>query len=1819
MKYRVFPVAFLVFVSSLQAQVPTIQSFTPLSGPVGSSVTITGTNFSTTPSQNIVRFGAVTAPVTSAGSTSLTVTVPSGATYQPLSVTTAGLTAYSAATFIVTFPSDNQLNTGSFNPQVKFSPAGGLNSVAIGDLDGDGTPDMVAANESTNTVSAFRNTASGGISGSSFSSKVDFDAGASPVGVAIGDIDGDGKLDLAVSNSFGDNVSVLRNTSSPGSIGAGSFAAKVDVPTGGGPRSIQIFDLDGDGKPDIVTTVISNNTVTVLRNTSTSGSISFESEVGFDGGSFPRGVAIADFDGDGKPDLAIGNFDNATVAILRNLSSVGSLSFAGVVQYPSGTSPLGTAAGDLDGDGKPELLIANFGSSSISVYHNTSSPGTISFDAGVDFSTDTQPRKIAIADLDGDGKPDLAVAHRGANSLSVFHNVGSGPGITTGTFAARVDFPSGIEPRYIAAGDLNADGKPELVTANNGDRSLSVLENTVAPPPLGQFVADPTSLSFALVEAGMTDTDTVTVENQGGSPLHISSYDSPSSFAVSPPNATIGVGNTQEFVILFTPPVPGYYSGTIQFNHDGLNSPGLVFVEGASGTIDWGSQNSGVTDALQSAKGVTRSTAWVGGTQNVLRTTNGGNSWTGVGGGLSSRDAATIEAVDGSLAFLGTWVQSTGRAAIQRTTNAGSSWSEVYAVNGGFFNGIRMFDATTGVAVGNPVGGKWVVARTTDGGATWNRIAAEPNQIAGDAGALNAVAVAGSSVWFGGRMGSMYRSTDAGLTWTSIAAPFDTVFSLRFNTPANGIATGRRVSGSFFAATRTTDGGNTWTPIAIPDSSGSGVVTGAGLNDYWFSSGRVAYRSSNSGATWAPAYANTRPVLAGSFAFNADTAAGWLVGGEGSIGKFSGFLTDVLAAPTAVTNAATSIDSTSAVLNGTVNPNNALTTVVFQFGTTTSYGDSVAASEGPLTGSSGQAVTAPLSGLAPNSLYHYRVVGKNGIGTTVGNDQIFTTSVGAPSAVTGTAISITGSGAVIRGTVNPSGSSTTVVFNYGTTTAYGNQITAIESPVSGSTPIDVTALLTGLTPSTVYHYQVVAMNPAGTSSGGDQFFVTSAGAPIATTSTATSVGPSGATLNGTVDAQGSSTTVVFEYGLTTSYGNQATAVQSPVTGSGPVAVNAVVSGLTENTLYHYRIVASNFGGTTTGADTTFTTTMIGAPIATTGTATSISTTDATLNGTVDAQGSSTTVTFEYGPTTSYGNQVTATQSPVTGSGSVPVSGVASGLTANTLYHFRVVAASTGGTTNGQDVTFTTMAAGAPPAPALTTPANGSGNQTLPVSFSWSASAGATTYHLQVATDGGFTRLILNDSTITATTRQENTLALNTTYFWRVRAKGSGGTGLFSSAFTFSTASSKTISTTVVTFPAAPASSTDYRLVSIPGTSAFTVGTLLTGSQGTDWRIFRDNGGTPPNHLTELGAATQLASGEGYWVVRKGALTFSQSVAMPQLAADGTAGIAVRSGWNIIGNPFDVDVAWSAVLASNGLSTGSIYLYQGQTGTQTSSTMQPFSGYYYNNTAGLTSLKIPYPFPGAAAIEGPPPLPVDWSLQLVYNSETNRDAENHVGISPVASEERDVLDEQKPPPFLDQGYLYFLRPGWDERYPLFGADFRPSIGDGQVWDFEVHHADRKHASLSIMGVETVPSRFEVRLIDRHNSAPVDIRQTDTYDYTPVSPDMSFRLIVGTPEFVEQEVQRMVPKEFGLLQNYPNPFNPSTSIGFTLPRESFITLEVYSVLGEKVATLENGRLGPGTYTREWTPGTGHAQVASGVYLYRLMVDGHPMQTRKMIFLR
>ncbi|MGZ3864278.1 MAG: FG-GAP-like repeat-containing protein [Bacteroidia bacterium] len=459
---------------------PTITSFTPVSGPIGTSVTITGTNFNTTAANNSVYFGATKATVSAATASSLTVTVPSEATYQNIAATNTatGLSGYSSKPFITTFPCGGVINANTFGAKVDFTTGTSPFNVAIGDIDGDGKSDLVVANTGTTTVSVFRNTSTAGTI--SFAAKVDFTTGTAPQGVALGDLDGDGKLDVAVADNGTSRVSVYRNLSTVGTV---SLSAKTDYTTGINPSGVVIGDIDGNGKPEIVTANSTANTVSVLRNTCTVGTISFGTKVDFTTGTSPFAVAVGDVDGDGKPELAVSNNGVSTVSVLRNTATTGTItaaSFAAKVDFTTGTNPYGIALGDIDGDGKPEIAAANSGAATVSVLRNTSTSGTVtagSFAAKVDFATGTNPFGVALSDIDGDGKIDMAASNSNATSASLLKNTATSGTITAGSFAAKVDFTTGAQPYSIAVGDLDGDNKPDFATTNFGAAKVSTFLN----------------------------------------------------------------------------------------------------------------------------------------------------------------------------------------------------------------------------------------------------------------------------------------------------------------------------------------------------------------------------------------------------------------------------------------------------------------------------------------------------------------------------------------------------------------------------------------------------------------------------------------------------------------------------------------------------------------------------------------------------------------------------------------------------------------------------------------------------------------------------------------------------------------------------------------------------------------------------------------------------------------------------------------------------------------------------------------------------------------------------------------------------------------------------------------------------------------------------------------------------------------------------------------------------------------------------------------------------------------------------------------------
>jgi hypothetical protein len=387
------------------------------------------------------------------------------------------------------------------------------------------------------------------------------------------------------------------------------------------------------------------------------------------------------------------------------------------------------------------------------------------------------------------------------------------------------------------------------------------------------------------------------------------------------------------------------------------------------------------------------------------------------------------------------------------------------------------------------------------------------------------------------------------------------------------------------------------------------------------------------------------------------------------------------AAPSATTGPVTSVGATTATISGTVNPNGTSTTASFEYGTSTAYGSQTqSASLG--SGTSGVGISASLSGLKPGTTYHYRVVATNSSGTARGADGILTTS-SAPQAVTGSASSITATSATLNGTVNPSSRDTTWYFEYGTSTSYGTKTTAKDAG-SGTSNVSVSAAITGLKSGTTYHFRLVAMSDAGTSRGNDQTFVPVA-SPTVTTKAASSIRDTTATLNGSVNPLGQSTNAYFEYGTSTSYGAKS-AVKSVGSGKSTTNVAIGITGLTPGATYHFRIVAQNPTGSSTGSDQTFTTT--GPPGIKAAAASSITSSTATLNASLDSRGHTTTWYFDYGTTTSYGTK-SASHSQGSNPGEHNVSFPIGGLNAGTVYHFRLVATNSSGTTAGPDTAFTT--------------------------------------------------------------------------------------------------------------------------------------------------------------------------------------------------------------------------------------------------------------------------------------------------------------------------------------------------------------------------------------------------------------------------------------------------------------------------------------------------------------------------------------------------
>jgi hypothetical protein len=345
-------------------------------------------------------------------------------------------------------------------------------SVAVGDFNGDGILDVAVANPSMvqppvgpGNVSILLGRGDG-----TFQPAVNYPADQNPYFVAVGDFNHDGKLDLAVVNQGFNSTAQAYFLSILLGNGDGTFQSPVNysLPPGA-ENAVAVADLNGDGKPDlaVITDGSTDDTVSIFLG---NGDGSFQSPVAY---SYPSAgadfIAAADFNHDHNLDLAVTN-STGTVSIFLNQ---GKGTFAAPTSYPAGINPKSLAVGDLNADGNPDLVVAGGYQGSLKVLLGNAN-GTFRSATNLPTTNGTSPQSVVIADFNHDGHPDLAFSGDASSLISVLYGNGDG------SFTQGPDYAVGLQPQFMAFGDFNNDGNPDLVVADRGVFLGSSLDGTIS-------------------------------------------------------------------------------------------------------------------------------------------------------------------------------------------------------------------------------------------------------------------------------------------------------------------------------------------------------------------------------------------------------------------------------------------------------------------------------------------------------------------------------------------------------------------------------------------------------------------------------------------------------------------------------------------------------------------------------------------------------------------------------------------------------------------------------------------------------------------------------------------------------------------------------------------------------------------------------------------------------------------------------------------------------------------------------------------------------------------------------------------------------------------------------------------------------------------------------------------------------------------------------------------------------------------------------------------------------------------------------------------
>lgn len=482
---RYFLFFFLAAFHQLHAQKPDISAVNKITAYVGESVTISGNGFSATAANNVVYFGAARAEVVSATPSTLEVLVPPGATFEQVSVTNldVNLTGYASEKFLLNFNGFQLMDKERLAEKIEIQEEDGLFDVCACDFNNDGLNDIVTTNnrDKNYSITAYVNTTPSTGSDIKFQRFNDpnFLIGEETRNITCGDLDGDGRNDIVVGKggNIADRLYLFRNISSGSMV---KFADDVTLnaniaATQASSRRIKIHDMDNDGKPEIIMTDQRNPYVHVFKNNSVVGELKFsrDNRVLIQGEEVTLGLDIADINRDGKPDIVFGTNLGANVFVALNRSNNGSLSFDAATKIPVAGDLMNLVTTDIDMDGDQDIIVANF-VNNIFVLLNESTETSVAFSSPKIYDTGRLPYAVGVGDINGDGRPDLVVTTNEASEpLTVLENR------TTNNNLSLYQHYVGVaeSQRNIKIADYSGDGKPDIAYVIDGVNKIGLLRN----------------------------------------------------------------------------------------------------------------------------------------------------------------------------------------------------------------------------------------------------------------------------------------------------------------------------------------------------------------------------------------------------------------------------------------------------------------------------------------------------------------------------------------------------------------------------------------------------------------------------------------------------------------------------------------------------------------------------------------------------------------------------------------------------------------------------------------------------------------------------------------------------------------------------------------------------------------------------------------------------------------------------------------------------------------------------------------------------------------------------------------------------------------------------------------------------------------------------------------------------------------------------------------------------------------------------------------------------------------------------------------------